>query len=97
MPVRRVQPDDLRREFRNQRIPERLADGSLWSLVKSEKVPSPPLAHEPPGTKSQIIYVYEGIQKVAVMHQYLRPDGTIGASGQPDPKRLVVEGDVWYV
>jgi hypothetical protein len=34
---------------------------------------------------------------VAVMHQYLRPDGTIGASGQPDPKRLVVEGDVWYV
>ena len=28
--------------------------------------------------------------------KYLRPDGTIGASGRPDPKALIVEG-VMYV
>jgi hypothetical protein len=31
----------------------------------------------------------------ASIHRYLRPDGTLGASGRPDPKRLV-EGGVKY-
>jgi hypothetical protein len=34
-------------------------------------------------------------QRVAVVHQYLRTDGTLGASGRPDPKRLL-EGGVLY-
>jgi len=25
-----------------------------------------------------------------MVHQYLRPDGTIGSSGKPDPKRILV-------
>jgi len=32
---------------------------------------------------------------VALVHQYLRSDGTLGASGQPDPKRIVI-GNVVY-
>ena len=33
--------------------------------------------------------------ELARVHQYLRPDGTIGASGKPDPKRLL-EGNILY-
>jgi hypothetical protein len=34
---------------------------------------------------------------VAVVHQYLRPDGSLGASGLPDPKRLLVNGILYIV
>ncbi len=33
-------------------------------------------------------------KKVALVHQYLRPDGRIGASGMPDPKWLLGEGEI---
>jgi hypothetical protein len=35
-----------------------------------------------------------------MVHQYLQPDGTLGASGQPDPKRLLHDGilyHAWFV
>jgi len=31
---------------------------------------------------------------VAMVHQYLRPDGIIGGSGKPDPKWVVVDDKV---
>ncbi len=34
-------------------------------------------------------------QRVFTVHQYLRPDGSIGGSGLPDPKFLV-EGGIEY-
>jgi hypothetical protein len=34
--------------------------------------------------------------EIARVHQYLRPDGSIGASGLPDPKRLF-EDRVLYI
>ena len=54
------------------------------------------LLHEPPGTRSQMVaYVDASGQRVALVHQYLRPDGTLGGSGRPDPK-LLIEGGVTY-
>lgn len=49
-------------------------------------------------TRSQIL-AYEDPpgKQIAVVHQYLRPDGTIGGSGRPDPKRLMVNGIVYAV
>lgn len=53
---------------------------------------------EPPGTQSQIVYYYnDKNQPVAIVHQYLRPDGTIGASGLPDPKRVFLSDRIIYV
>ncbi|MBI2907275.1 MAG: hypothetical protein HYX92_06425 [Chloroflexi bacterium] len=34
---------------------------------------------------------------VALVHQYVRPDGAIGGSGRPDPKRIVVGREVLAV
>jgi len=37
-----------------------------------------------------LIYWTQNGQPLALVHQYLRPNGTIGGSGQPDPKRILV-------
>ena len=55
--------------------------------------PAPPAAGQPTNTLSQMVsYIDAGGQEVARVHQYLRPDGTIGAKGRPDPKRLLENG-----
>jgi hypothetical protein len=35
-------------------------------------------------------------REVAVVHQYLRENGSLGASGLPDPKRIC-QGDTIYL
>jgi len=34
---------------------------------------------------------------VALVHQYKRTDGKIGASGKPDPKKLRIGDTVYYL
>jgi hypothetical protein len=46
---------------------------------------------------SQTVEYYDGDNRVALVHQYLRPDGTIGASGRPDPKALLEDGILYFV
>jgi hypothetical protein len=53
-------------------------------------------SHQPVGTRSQSIpYLLNGA-KIAICHQYLLPDGTLGASGLPDPKLIEYEGCVLF-
>ena len=50
---------------------------------------------EPIGTRSQVWRIMNGMERVALVHLYRRPDGTLGASGLPDPK-IVVHNGVTY-
>ncbi len=94
--IHRLTKTELRRMFN---------DGGYWSLAQAGVLlsnlqrdghPSPEHSGEPYCTRSQIIGYYDqGGNRVAVVHQYLRPDGTVGGSGKPDPKHLV-EGDIVY-
>lgn len=52
---------------------------------------------EPRCTRSQKIRYYEGGKWVVTVHQYKRRDGTIGASGKPDPKRLRIGNKVYIL
>jgi len=36
-------------------------------------------------------------RKVALAHRYLLPDGTVGASGKPDPKSMKHEGKFYVL
>ena len=69
-------------------------------MEKGSRPPSCPLlANVPVCTQSQLLHYIElrtGI-KVAEVHQYVLPDGTIGASGMPDPKLLVYDGTLYAV
>lgn len=43
-----------------------------------------------------IEYLDTAGNRVALVHRYLRPDGTLGASGKEDPKALMHDG-VYYI
>jgi len=80
-------------------------EGGLWEMTKSgelstvtleDRHPALTVANEPFCTYSQMIsYRDRSDNEVARVHQYLRPDGTIGASGKPDPKRVFIGGTLF--
>lgn len=75
---------------------DEIMSGDLREQVFRSKHPSPPLSFEPVCTRSQIIGYFDAEGKlIVVVHRYLRPNKTIGASGTPDPKRILV-GDTYY-
>ena len=76
---------------------ERAQSGELSEKLIRDGHPSPLASREPPCTQSQIIaYLDTKGRKVAIVHQYLRKDGSLGGSGKPDPKKLFHEG-ILYV
>lgn len=90
LPHEYVSENIIRQLFRDGQYLQRLESGELVPLLKADRHPEHPLASEPHCTRSQIVCYYtHQCELVAEVHQYLRPDGTLGASGRPDPKRLV--------
>jgi hypothetical protein len=95
-PVRVVTAQDLRAMFNDGRYWQRAKAGELREVIVRDGHPSAPKANEPFCTRSQtIIYRDRDSRRVAVVHQYLRQDGTLGASGVPDPKKLWRDGVVY--
>jgi hypothetical protein len=88
-PLEYVDAVELQRIFNERDYEGRVRRGELTVVVVKDAVPSNPQAREPKGTRSQLIqYRQRDGRTVATAHRYLRPDGNIGASGLPDPKRL---------
>lgn len=75
----------------------RLGRGELTERTIKDRVPNPPPHGMPPGTKSQIMAYHEEHRLVAIVHQYRLPNGQLGASGLPDPKKLLVNGLLYIV
>jgi hypothetical protein len=77
---------------------ERAKRGELEQRMRKDSHPSPPKAPEPLCTRSQIIAYFDSQgHQVAVVHQYVRPDGLLGAGGRPDPKRILENGILYGV
>ena|SRR5215217_8622321 len=89
LPRRKVGVAEIRRKFNQRRLWERVQSGQLREDVLKDRHPSLPRANEPFCTRSQLVrYKDANGRTVALVHQYLRQDGTLGASGRPDPKML---------
>jgi hypothetical protein len=43
-----------------------------------------------------VVYLDSNDDQVALVHQYLRTDGSLGGSGRPDPKKVLKDG-VLYI
>jgi hypothetical protein len=96
-PTKRVSARELRKLFNNSGYWEQCQTGQLQVVRRKSKHPASPLAQEPVCTRSQyIVYINEQGEEIAGVHQYLRPDGTIGLSGRPDPKKVLIDG-ILYV
>jgi len=85
----------MRSQFSNLRVAERHADGELTVRVTDSR-PAPRRARQGRGARSQMVEYLDRGRLVAICHRYLKADGSLGASGQPDPKWLWVDGDIWY-
>jgi hypothetical protein len=91
-----VTPSELREVFNRRGYWERARRNELVAVVESDR-PARPEANEPPGTRSQMVWhLDESRQRVALVHQYLRPDGTLGGAGRPDPKRLLLDDEILF-
>lgn len=99
MPLKivRVDKEELQRLFNEAKYADRVQTGEWLEVVLNESVPSPS-SGQATGTISQrVAYVqsWDGRQ-MAVVHQFHNRNWTLGASGQPDPVRMV-SGDILYV
>jgi hypothetical protein len=87
----------IRQLFNDGQYYERSLTGEYITYMKRDSHPEP-LADEPHCTRSQIVYYYNRKgEPVAIVHQYLRPDGTLGGSGRPDPKCLFTPDRIFKV
>jgi hypothetical protein len=88
-----VTAERLRAWFNDEGCLQAIVDGTLREEIKADR-PAP--AHiGPPGTRSQLVRYYDDVRLRAEIHRYLLPDGSLGASGVPDPKGLHRNGR-WY-
>ena len=83
--------ETLRICFNESRVLERTQAGTLLERVKVNEDKHVSAArcmklNLPLGSRSQIVIYSDGLTDVAMAHRYVRPDGTLGTSGRPDPK-----------
>lgn len=96
-PTRQVPAAALRDMFNEGGYLDRVGSGLILEQYAQDFHPSQTLANEPWCTRSQLVNYIDLAQgrTVARVHQYLRMDGTLGASGKPDPKMLYVNGVIY--
>jgi hypothetical protein len=83
--------------FNDSTIPGQIKSRELRKEIFRQRHATPARSGQPLCTYSQILSFWdrEG-NKVAICHQYKRPDGTIGGSGKPDPKLIRVGGTIYF-
>jgi hypothetical protein len=89
----RIEASEMQQRFNDGKYWERCKSGEFTAVVMESRHPSLTAASEPFCTQSQMIsYRDADNTEIARVHQYLRTDGSLGASGKPDPKRLFEDG-----
>jgi hypothetical protein len=84
--------------FNDSTIPNQIKSGHLHKKIIREGHPSPLRSGQPHCTYSQILSFSDSQgNRFAACHQYKRPDGTIGGSGKPDPKRIMLGDTIFFV
>jgi hypothetical protein len=94
--MKRIPVNEMQKIFNEEGFWEKTKSGKLSTVTLEHRHPALPAANEPFCTYSQMIsYRDSEGNEVARVHQYLRPDGKIGASGKPDPKRVFLRGTLY--
>jgi hypothetical protein len=87
-----VTAEQLRAIFNNGGYWDQVKSGKLTTRTVADRVPKNLPPGFPAGTRSQLVQYIDAAGKVvAVVHQYLLPNGEIGASGKPDPKEVITD------
>jgi hypothetical protein len=93
-PLKAIPLADLRELFNTEVLPK-IEQGQCLPVVRVDR-DAHPKYNEPVGTRSQMVEFWATdsgrMVKLAFVHRFLRPDGSIGASGQLDPKIVFSKG-----
>jgi hypothetical protein len=94
---RRVPPRVIRKIFNDNGYLELVKSGAWTARIDQSEPIRRPFPGHPRGTRSQIVhYLNERGHVMAIVHQYRKPDGSIGGKGKPDPKFLVHKGVLYH-
>ena len=87
----------MRRLFNTGRYYERMLAGEFRPKIIGE-IPRRRGDRRIRGSRSQTVEYWDRFgMLIARVHEYRMPDGSLGASGRPDPKLLRHEGDVYVL
>src|SRR6266852_801486 len=93
--IQRVTSEEMCKRFNEGGYWEKVKSG-IWTSHVLESNVSTLLSQETVEITSVMLsYRDSEGNEMARVHQFMRPDGTLAASGRPDPKRLFQDG-VWY-
>jgi hypothetical protein len=82
--------------FDAEKFDDKIRNGHVTQRVASDHHPSAPKARVPYCTRSQLVQYLDGAgTELATAHRYLQPDGSLGTSGKPDPKRMLKDGRLY--
>jgi len=97
VPVKSVSLSSIRKIYNESQYPRQILDGRLVPYyLRHHHLDDPAARGEPWCTHAQMIRYCDGKGRWKVeVFRYLRPDGTIGASGKPDPKRIFMKGIIY--
>jgi hypothetical protein len=91
-PFKRVTQQFLDQTYNSQEWQDRL---SLCRQEEIDNYPTPITSGQPWGTSTVAIKYWEGDNRIAVVVFYRKPDGSVGASGRPSCKGLLIDG-TWH-
>jgi len=97
--IRYVEAEILREKYNTSKYVKMIDEGLMqFEMLNDNHLNAPEPFKGPYCTRSQTLRYKNNDGTIAVeLHRYLRPDGTFGASGRPEPKRLSVEDELWAI
>lgn len=97
LPIKRITVNEMRQRFNDGGYWDKIKSGQ-WTTYTLESRISDALPQETVQITSVMLsYRDANGDEMARVHQYVRPDGTLAASGKPDPKRLVQHGILYRI
>jgi hypothetical protein len=95
IPVRMVSQRELQDKFNANEggYPQRMNE--LRKVCSYDEL-AHPKSRQIRGTRSKVDKFYDGNTLVLVVHYFRKPDGTLGGSGRYDPKKLLVNGVLYW-
>jgi len=90
--MKRIPVQEMRTRFNDARYWEKVQKGEWTAHVLESRVSHMLTDETVEITSVMLSYHNEQGFEMARVHQYERPDGTLAASGRPDPKRLFQDG-----
>jgi hypothetical protein len=73
------------------------AGTSFWENVVYEGRPALRSGQTATTRSRRVEYVDRGGRMVATVHEYVKADGSLAASGKPDPKKLRIGNTIYMV